>query len=753
MATLPSEAALGERPVPQPTGAVARYEPPNWRQVGMAGQAISGAGRDLEETANILAAAKERQDQLVAQSAANSNNQAAVSQQYDPKTGWANAKEGQAVGQPFIDTNLERFKTSASGIREGLQNENQKNIFDQHVQFQQSKFQAALLAHQAHETDKFNSSTENATLNNTLASMARDPNNELNFQTGLEQINGTIEQSVQRQGLPDAVKDELKRKYLVAAYGSRIDSLARGSPDGAPPDPKAAQRMLAQVWDNLGPAGPHIWDKLQGAVATVDAKNQGTAAFHEAVGTLASPAMPRDLGLPVGDKPFTQQRIDQITKFVQAPSPWEKDILAAAQATGVNPAEIKLKIAIESGGNPQAVNPVGGHGDHATGLGQFMTATAKQYGIEDRNDPVQSIWGIARFLKAHGGVNGSNMTAADQAYIGSGDASKQYVENTRAARQQAIGGGGGQTQVSSAQLEGLEGQVIANAEAKAQVDGPNDPGLRDKYVMEARRQYSVALQTVRGQEYQQFTGVLDSAMKNGAQSQSDLPGSLQTQYDQLPPQRREAIDAQFRHNAAAARGEFVKSDPQVVNSLQRRIYLPDGDPQKITQPGQLFDYMGKGLNYTDQQHLVKEMKDAQTPEGSPFMKQTNEAKTTARKMLTATVPMMDPANVPFAEEGAYRFALDLDNKIKAYRAAGKDPQSLLTPGSPDYALNPMKVGAFMPNEQEIAAARANKVAPPVAAPSAAVAFASESEATAAAAAGKIKPGDRIKIGAQTGTWH
>jgi hypothetical protein len=128
--------------------------------------------------------------------------------------------------------------------------------------------------------------------------------------------------------------------------------------------------------------------------------------------------------------PFSPSRIKGIVNYVNTPSQYDAAIASAAAANNVDPEEIKLKIAIESGGNPNAVSTSG-----AVGLGQFMPVTAAQYGITNRNDPTQSINGIAKFLAAHGNTIGNDPTAADLAYIGRGPTAQQYVANTRAARQ------------------------------------------------------------------------------------------------------------------------------------------------------------------------------------------------------------------------------------------------------------------------------------------------------------------------------
>jgi hypothetical protein len=128
--------------------------------------------------------------------------------------------------------------------------------------------------------------------------------------------------------------------------------------------------------------------------------------------------------------PFDAARINGIVNYVNSPSQYDDTIAAAATAHGVDPTEIKLVIATED--QSENLNATSTSG--AVGLGQFMPATAAQYGITDRTDPTQSINGIAAFLAAHGGTAGNNMAKADMAYIGSGPDARQYVANKQAAR-------------------------------------------------------------------------------------------------------------------------------------------------------------------------------------------------------------------------------------------------------------------------------------------------------------------------------
>jgi len=101
---------------------------------------------------------------------------------------------------------------------------------------------------------------------------------------------------------------------------------------------------------------------------------------------------------------------------------------AAGQEWNVDPLLLKAMARQESGGNVRAVSKAG-----AQGLMQIMPDTAKGLGITDPNDPVQSIWGAAKYmnraLDKEGSAEGAllNYHGGDgwrQAY---GTESKAYV--------------------------------------------------------------------------------------------------------------------------------------------------------------------------------------------------------------------------------------------------------------------------------------------------------------------------------------
>jgi hypothetical protein len=74
-------------------------------------------------------------------------------------------------------------------------------------------------------------------------------------------------------------------------------------------------------------------------------------------------------------------------------STYGTEILKATVGTRVSPALVLAMMAVESGGNAQAVSPAG-----AQGLMQLIPDTAKRFGVSDPMDPEQSIRGGVAYL-------------------------------------------------------------------------------------------------------------------------------------------------------------------------------------------------------------------------------------------------------------------------------------------------------------------------------------------------------------------
>lgn len=251
MPILPDATALGERPTPQPSSGAAGYTPVNTG--APLAQGLASAGREMQEAASIVDATNDAQDRIAAAAGMNALQQQRMNLEFDPKAGFRNIKQGGAVGQPFVDTYMAQFDDATKKVSDSLQNERQKKLFAQRAPVVSLQYRSALMQHQAAETDRFNDSTANGTIELALRTMAQRPTDELNFQTAMVQIDATVEDVAKRKGLPEAEAKALKGKYLDAAYSTRILSVLDGVPGVVPSSPYMAEKMLRQVQDQLGP--------------------------------------------------------------------------------------------------------------------------------------------------------------------------------------------------------------------------------------------------------------------------------------------------------------------------------------------------------------------------------------------------------------------------------------------------------------------------------------------------------------------
>jgi hypothetical protein len=253
MARLPDSTALGERPVPQASNAEAGYEP---RQSNV-GVQISGAGREIQETAAIFLQANEQQDRMTAQAAANRLSASALDLQ-SGEGGFAGVKGGNAAKPDFVKTYEGKFTTVQNEVRESLSNENQKRIFDQHATPTSLHFKGGLLTHQAQQTNAFNAQTENDTIDLARRSIFQSPGNPQALQAGFTQINWAIDQKAKREGwAPETIADT-KLKYAERVFEDVVGMDVERDPAAA----LAAMNKRMGIGTEAGPSGNAAVDGL-----------------------------------------------------------------------------------------------------------------------------------------------------------------------------------------------------------------------------------------------------------------------------------------------------------------------------------------------------------------------------------------------------------------------------------------------------------------------------------------------------------
>jgi soluble lytic murein transglycosylase-like protein len=101
--------------------------------------------------------------------------------------------------------------------------------------------------------------------------------------------------------------------------------------------------------------------------------------------------------------------------------PYGAEITAAAKKYGIDPALLAGLVKQESGFKADAGSPAG-----ARGLTQLMPATAAGLGVTNVLDPVQSLEGGAKYLRAQLDAFGGDVTRALAAYNAGPGAVKRY---------------------------------------------------------------------------------------------------------------------------------------------------------------------------------------------------------------------------------------------------------------------------------------------------------------------------------------
>jgi soluble lytic murein transglycosylase-like protein len=503
-------------------------------------------------------------------------------------------------------------------------------------------------------------------------------------------------------GLDGDAAEAARKEDLSKIYVDRTTQLATR-------DPIAAQKFYR---DNIGMVEPNVRYGLERMLNETTnsqyAAQDGSTASAAALGSPTQGGLPRNYNADVV-KPYTDQQINDIISQVKKPSEYDAQIDKVAGQYNINPTELKMRLVSESGLNPNAVSSQG-----AKGIAQITDGTAKSLGI-NQMDPNQAIDGAARLMVQAESGSGGDKGAVDRAYYGGsttaqGPNTDQYVSNLAAVRNRLYGGNA-DAPMTADDIEARESDVENQARAVAQQRRPGDSAYADRVVAEAQKNWARTLQQVRSRDASNMDQVLTATMKGGYQSLAELPGALQQTYAQLPARDMLSVQEVFRSNQRAASGEFTPSDPKTFNDVQNRINLPAGDPNRITDPTQVTPLIAHGLSYSDSQKLITEMKDLNSPEMNPFLKQVNGVKQTAQKMLTSSVSAVTIQHPEAAQEAAYRFGFALDQQISSMQKAGKNPSSLFDPSSPDYALTPSRVMSFMPTEAQIVAQQANATRP------------------------------------------
>ena len=237
MAKLPDFTSLGDRPTPRAAGGVARFAPTTGQET-----AIGGA---LQRAGEVVQAANDMHDSLVAEDAFNKLQTEQEKLAYDPEGGFLNDKAGDAIGQDYQTAQMERFTTAADGIEAGLKSDNQKRLFKQRRDIAERNHRSTLFKHQAKETAVFSEATETAAIDTETRNISMNPLDDNIFNASMARIDATIASKGDRTGMPPEAITEAKRAVTDDVWTNRIVSLVDSNPVAAKEYYKKAKKDLS----------------------------------------------------------------------------------------------------------------------------------------------------------------------------------------------------------------------------------------------------------------------------------------------------------------------------------------------------------------------------------------------------------------------------------------------------------------------------------------------------------------------------
>src|SRR6266404_3027303 len=302
MPQLPEPTALGELPTPQPATGVAQIQPGSPYLVGHAGHFLERAGGELTQASELIRTTNLRYDTLFAENSLNELKGRAAGLEYgDPQNGvpgFRNAMGANAVGQKFTDDYQQRYKDVATDIAGRLQNDQQRQLFQQRADVYGMHFQAQLSAHQAQQAQAFGNATDEGALKTELAQVATDPYNEIGAQSSYARMNGVLDAKQERTGEP---QDAAKQQWMATALAVRTHAMMNDNP-------YAAEKFLEDHIHEMGVLGVQLQKEVQREAQQVQSRD----VAHQFVFGNRRPLAPDDIAPGTQNAPPLQGIVEQL---------------------------------------------------------------------------------------------------------------------------------------------------------------------------------------------------------------------------------------------------------------------------------------------------------------------------------------------------------------------------------------------------------------------------------------------------------
>lgn len=608
---------------------------------GVAGQELAVSGEHMQVAAQVAMRMQDEQDTLRAEDAFNKLRK----QQIDltsGQQGYMNLKGENAVNQPVLREYGAKFDQTAQGLSDGLDNDFQRKLFMHRAQIAGLELRQGIVHHVSQQSDVYAKNVHDATLQNEIGIAAADPS-----KTGasIARIDANAANYAARFGLGE---DHWKQEQLAARsaiFKGQIGTLIATNPIQA-----EKYFNTPAVFDSLSPSDRAVLShQVKAAVMPVYAKMD------------ADGSMPREdvnqvqTTLKLGGEAAAQQ--------------------VSAITTG-KPTRESVEAVAGSGGESLTVTP-----DVQAGRDRERLTLLRKELADPNND-------------ANDRTMISNEIASTEAKIAAGYGNVIPISSA-----------GGMTRVRD--TKEMLGQMIAAGFQRAQERFPNDPVYADQVVQQIKARMSTMVAAQQGIE-RAAQGRLLTILNGGEDGTGRKPVSIdelfsgnpqaRSDYAQLDAMAASGIRSHIQLNAHEAEsGTPMRSDPKVMEDLYHRMFLPWGDPNKITSESQFTQYFAKGMNVAGRNFLVGVLKDQQTDAGQRLSDLRNSTLNGLKAQIVK--PQLGGLLDPKATEMYNNFVQDTHIREAQLKQQGKDPSLLYDPNSPDYIGK--SIGKYQRSPQQV----------------------------------------------------
>jgi soluble lytic murein transglycosylase-like protein len=394
-------------------------------------------------------------------------------------------------------------------------------------------------------------------------------------------------------------------------------------------------------------------------------------------------------------------------------------VQASADKYGVDPTVLGRQLNQESG--YRDVTSSAG----ARGIAQFISGTAARYGV-DVHDPQSSIDGAAHYMSdllkqfggnyglALAGYNWGEKNVAAWMASGANPASmpletRNYIQSITGQDVATWASGQGKTTVGASDAANVPKlsqadyfranyeSILNETRVRAEAQHPDDPRFVDLSVSKVEQQLNISIRQQDLQHkadgdlvQQAFNGQLSPKQKapTSVDEMVAISPDVRAAWQRMQidnPIAAEHIETRILTANGKAGGHDVATYGNGFYDLFRRVHAPEGDPERITDPTQLYKHVGENgdLTISGLEKLTGEITSRRSPEGVAEAEMKSQFLKNARAQITGTDEGLHIKD-PKGDELYLRFLAQALPAYDAGRRTGKTAAQLLNPESPDY---------------------------------------------------------------------